>query len=73
MSSTYTAATCSNVFLDLYYLARLLNDNEIVLIDDSRWPDVAKATAFARCNLAGHLKEVDLAPFRQDRTASMTF
>jgi predicted O-methyltransferase YrrM len=62
-----------HVFLDLYYSARLLSDNGIVLLDDSTYPDVAKAIAFTRANLENGLREIDLSSFRQDRGASMRY
>jgi predicted O-methyltransferase YrrM len=62
-----------HVFLDLYFAARLLNNNGVVLMDDSTWPDVAKTIAFARANLAGSLEELDLAPFRADGGTSMRY
>lgn len=62
-----------HVFLDLYYAARLLNEDGIVLIDDSTCPDVAKTIAFVRANLASRLQEVELSPFRQDGGASLRY
>jgi len=53
-----------DVFIDLYYSARLLAEGGVILFDDATWPDVAKALAFIRKNMASSLQEIDLEPFR---------
>ena len=46
------------VFLDLYYLGRLLRPGGIVFVDDYQLPGVARAVAFFVANLGWSLEEI---------------
>jgi predicted O-methyltransferase YrrM len=52
------------VFVDLYYLGRLLRPGGIVFIDDYYLPGIAKAVAFLLTNLRWSLEEVSTAHHR---------
>jgi cephalosporin hydroxylase len=58
-----------DVFVDAYYVARLLAPGGVVLFDDSSNPHVAKVLRFLHTNLRGGLEELDLsfAKRQQDR------
>lgn len=49
-----------NVFVDVFYSARLLDDGGWMALDDSSDRHVAKVNDFIRSNLSGVLKEVSL-------------
>jgi hypothetical protein len=53
-----------DVFLDAYYVVRLLNDGGIVAFDDSCHPDVRKVLRFIRRNLQPAVVEIDLGSYR---------
>ena len=53
-----------DVFVDFYYVARLLEEGGIMLFDDSTNPHIRKVVRFVRRNLASSLPEFDLAPYR---------
>jgi predicted O-methyltransferase YrrM len=55
-----------DVFIDFYYVARLLRDGGIVAFDDCTDPNIAKVLAFISRNLRSSFEEVDLGPFRSD-------
>lgn len=55
-----------DVFVDAYFIARLLSEGGVVAFDDSSNPNVAKVLRFLRRNLRETLPEVDLAPYRAD-------
>jgi predicted O-methyltransferase YrrM len=52
------------VFVDLYYLGRLLSPGGIVFVDDYHLPGIARAASFFLANLGWSLEEVSTA---QDR------
>lgn len=54
-----------DVFVDLYFCARLLSPGGIILFDDASDPHVRKALRFARTNMTNALKELNLEPFRR--------
>jgi len=56
-----------DVFIDFYYVARLLRDGGIVAFDDSADPHIAKVLRFVVKNLAASFREIDLGPYRLDR------
>jgi Methyltransferase domain len=62
-----------DVFLDFYYVARLLEDGGIMLFDDSTNPHIHKVLHFLRRNLASSLPEFDLAPYRAPHKAGITY
>lgn len=53
-----------DVFVDAYFVARLLTEGGVVVFDDSTNRHVAKVLRFLRTNWRGGLKELDLAPYR---------
>lgn len=55
-----------DVFVDFYFVGRLLADRGIVAFDDSTDPHVNKAIRFVRANLSASYEPVDLSPFRLD-------
>ena len=52
------------VFVDLYYLGRLLRPGGIVFVDDYHLPGIARAASFFRANLGWSLEEVSTAEDR---------
>ena len=59
-----------DVFVDAYYVARLLADGGVAAFDDISNPHVAKVIRFLRSNLSGALRELDMSVYRrrkQDR------
>jgi predicted O-methyltransferase YrrM len=52
------------VFVDLYYLRRLLRPGGIVFLDDYHLPGIARAASFFRANLGWSLAEVSTAEDR---------
>jgi cephalosporin hydroxylase len=62
-----------DVFVDFYYVARVLSMEGIVVFDDSTNPNVMKVLKFIRRNLRSEFEEVDLAPFRLDRGHSFKY
>lgn len=56
-----------DVFVDFYFVVRLLSPGGIVAFDDSGDRHVRKVISFIRSNRAEGLAEVDLLPFRRDR------
>jgi predicted O-methyltransferase YrrM len=52
------------IFVDLYYLGRLLRPGGIVFIDDYHLPGIARAASFFRANLGWSLEEVSAAEDR---------
>lgn len=55
-----------DVFVDMYFITRLLSEGGVVAFDDSANPNVAKVLRFLRRNLREALSEVDLLPYRAD-------
>jgi hypothetical protein len=55
-----------DVFIDFYYVARLLRDGGIVAFDDCADSNVAKVLRFITRNLNSVLTELDLDPYRLD-------
>lgn len=58
-----------DVFIDFYYIVRILEVGGIVLFDDSADPHVSKVLRFIRKNLAEPLPEFNLAPYRPTENA----
>ena len=54
-----------DVFVDAYFSSRLLADGGILAFDDCASPHIRKVMRFLRC--VPGLKEIDLAPYRQDQ------
>ncbi len=53
-----------DVFVDFYFVLRLLADQGIVLFDDCASPHISKVLRFIRANCASSLREFDLTPYR---------
>lgn len=53
-----------DVFVDAYFVIRLLSKGGIVAFDDSAKTPVAKVLRFIRTNLSGSVSEIDLGPYR---------
>ena len=53
-----------DVFVDLYYTVRLLDNDGVILFDDSSNRHVRKVLRFVRTNLTSSLSEIDLTPYR---------
>ena len=62
-----------DVFVDAYYVGRLLSEGGVVVFDDSSNANVAKVLRFLRANLSRQLPELDLAPYRGDRGRSLRY
>jgi hypothetical protein len=62
-----------DVFVDSYFVARLLSENGWVIFDDSSDPNVRKVLGFIRRNLGQSLVEIDLGPYRLDGGASVKY
>jgi Methyltransferase domain len=54
-----------DVFVDSYFVIRLLTEGGVVAFDDSSNPHIAKVIAFLRSNLHGALDELDLSRYRK--------
>ena len=54
-----------DVFIDAYFVARLLTQGGVVAFDDSTDPHIAKVLRFLRTSLRGALEELDLSQYRQ--------
>lgn len=57
-----------DVFVDWYFISRLIAHQGLILLDDCTYPDVRKVLRFVRRNLRSSFTEVDLAPHRGDGT-----
>jgi predicted O-methyltransferase YrrM len=53
-----------DVFVDAYFIIRLLDEGGVVAFDDSTDPHVAKVLRFLRANLTDQLQEIDLSVYR---------
>jgi hypothetical protein len=62
-----------NVFVDAYYVARLLCEGGVVAFDDSTYPHVRKVVKFLRTNCRTGLEEIHLLPYRADRGTSYRY
>jgi hypothetical protein len=57
-----------DVFVDAYFVIRLLEEGGVVTFDDSAKPHVAKVLRFLRTNVPrGGLEELDLGRYRDKR------
>ena len=62
-----------DVFVDFYFVARLLADDGVVIFDDRTDPHVHKALCFIRRNLRSSFQEMDLQPDRKDKGKSYRY
>ena len=62
-----------DVFVDAYFVTRLLTDDGVVAFDDSSDPHVRKVLKFLRTNCRMSLKEIDLGPYRADRGTTLRY
>ena len=60
-----------DVFVDFYFINRLVEDGGIVAFDDSSDRQVAKVLRFIDANLNSGWERLDLAPFRADGGKSL--
>jgi hypothetical protein len=56
-----------DVFVDSYFVTRLLTEGGVVLFDDSSSPHVSKVLRFLRSNLRAGLEELNLRSFTRNR------
>lgn len=56
-----------DVFVDLYFVSRLLSDGGVVAFDDSTLPSVRKVLQFVRKNFRASFAELDLSSHRLDQ------
>jgi hypothetical protein len=61
-----------DVFVDAYFSAMLLSGGGVVAFDDSSDPHIKKVLAFIRRNQRHCLQEIDITPFRRDRSLKYT-
>jgi predicted O-methyltransferase YrrM len=62
-----------DVFVDFYYISRLLSENGVVTFDDSTNPHVRKVLQFIRSNLSSAFAEMDLTPYRSEDKKSLKY
>jgi predicted O-methyltransferase YrrM len=62
-----------DVFVDFFFVARLLIESGVVVFDDSSDPNVRKVLNFIRRNLGAAFTEVDLAAYRADGGTSLKY
>lgn len=55
-----------DVFVDVYYAARLLKYGGVMMLDDSSTDHIRKVVRFLRANWSGWVGEVSLGPYRSD-------
>ncbi len=53
-----------DVFIDLYFISRLLNQSGVVPFDDCSDTHVAKVLSFVRSNMIDSFEEMNLGPYR---------
>jgi hypothetical protein len=57
-----------DVFVDAYFIVRLLSEGGVVAFDDSSNRHVAKMLRFLRSSLQGRVEELDLSDYRKNGT-----
>jgi hypothetical protein len=62
-----------DVFVDAYFVTRLLTEGGVVVFDDSTDPHVRKVLRFLRSNCRAGLGELDLRPYRADGGRGATY
>lgn len=62
-----------DVFVNFYYISRMLDDGGVIAFDDSANPHVAKVHRYIRRNLKDVFKEFDLRPFRAEFGRSLRY
>jgi hypothetical protein len=62
-----------DVFVDTYFVARLLAVGGVMVLDDSTDPHVKKVIRFLRANCSAGLEEVNLTAFRGDRGRDLKY
>lgn len=62
-----------DVFVDAYFVIRLLAKGGVVAFDDSSNPHVAKVVAFIRNCLAPDIEELDLSEYRPTGTSGIAY
>jgi cephalosporin hydroxylase len=56
-----------DVFVDAYFVTRLLTEGGVVAFDDSSNPHIAKVLRFLRTSTRGALEELDLSHYRETK------
>ena len=62
-----------DVFVDFYFVSRLLSESGVVVFDDCCDPHVRKVLSFIRRNLGSSFVELNLGPYRADGGASIKY
>ncbi|HSY43970.1 MAG TPA: class I SAM-dependent methyltransferase, partial [Candidatus Acidoferrum sp.] len=62
-----------DVFLDFYFVSRILSEKGVILFDDSSLPHVHKVLKFIKNNLKSSFVEVDLGKYRSDGGKSIRY
>jgi cephalosporin hydroxylase len=62
-----------DVFVDFYFVSRLLSDGGVVLFDDCSDPHVRKVLRFILTNCMKRLVPFDLGPYRSDQGKSLRY
>ena len=62
-----------DVFVDAYFVIRLLVEGGVVAFDDSANPHIAKVIAFIRRSLAPGIEELDLGEHRPSGSSGITY
>lgn len=62
-----------DVFIDFYYVARVLSEGGLVIFDDSSNPNIRKVLRFIRRNLSHEFEEIGLSSFRPDAGRSLKY
>ena len=62
-----------DVFVDAYFVVRLLVEGGVVAFDDSTNPHIAKVLGFIRSSLAPGIEELDLSKYRPSRSGGAIY
>jgi Methyltransferase domain len=62
-----------DVFVDFYFVSRLLSDGGVLLFDDCSDPHVRKILRFIQTNCMKSLVPYDLSAYRMDQGKSMRY
>jgi predicted O-methyltransferase YrrM len=62
-----------DVFVDILYGLRLLDEGGVIVLDDSTWPDVRKAIRFFDRNFRDIVTRLDIGAYRPKETVGIAF
>jgi predicted O-methyltransferase YrrM len=62
-----------DVFVDAYFVTRLLSEGGVVAFDDSRNPHIAKVLRFLRASNREALQELDLSSYRKNKQGRLIY